>query len=328
MKKKLLLLSAFSLSFLFQFSQTSVSTIDDVILLPDTFYNGSDNAGGFQSGNIYYHSVYDTSFGGFWSSGFAASSKTDSVTSGYLNMYSAKPAGGCLGSSSYAIGQNNSVFKLTGTSAGDSIYGFYLTNTTYAYNSMRDGDWVSKKFGGTTGNDPDWFLLTVKKYYGGALTSDSVIFYLADYRFNNNSNDYILKSWQWVNCETLGMADSLLFSLTSSDTGAFGMNTPGFFAIDNVTTRASMVGIKESSAAVTLNVYPNPSADLVRVNLNGEIKKSVHFQLYDLNGRLLLNEKKKNIGDFQLNVSDLESGQYILKVFADEEVYNARINKY
>jgi hypothetical protein len=37
--------------------------------------------------------------------------------------------------------------------------GVYVTNTTYAYNSMRDGDMFAKKFGGPTGNDPDWYKL-------------------------------------------------------------------------------------------------------------------------------------------------------------------------
>jgi hypothetical protein len=34
---------------------------------------------------------------------------------------------------------------------------------------MRDGDGFGKKFGGTTGMDPDWFKLTIKGYSGGAL---------------------------------------------------------------------------------------------------------------------------------------------------------------
>ena len=36
-----------------------------------------------------------------------------------------------------------------------------LTNTTFAALSMRDGDAFAKQFGGVSGDDPDWFLLTI-----------------------------------------------------------------------------------------------------------------------------------------------------------------------
>ena len=61
---------------------------------------------------------------------------------------------------------------------------------------MDSGNWTfAKKFGGTTGNDPDFFKVTVKGYKGGVLTTDSVPFYLADFRFANNALDYIVDSW-------------------------------------------------------------------------------------------------------------------------------------
>jgi hypothetical protein len=60
-----------------------------------------------------------------------------------------------------------------------------------------------------------------------------VEFYLADFRFADNSQDYILDSWGFVDLSALGTVDFLEFDLSSSDNGAFGMNTPGYFALDN-----------------------------------------------------------------------------------------------
>ena len=66
------------------------------------------------------------------------------------------------------------------------------------------------------------------------LGTDSVDFYLADYRFADNSEDYIVKDWTFVSLEALGDVDSLLFSLTSTDNDSmFGMNTPAYFCMDN-----------------------------------------------------------------------------------------------
>ena len=114
------------------------------------------------------------------------------------------------------MSKNNSIINLTGAAANNTVTGMHITNTTYAANSMRDGDAFSKQFGGASGNDQDWFLLTIKGYTAGNETTDSVNFYLADYRFADNSQDYIIKDWQWVDLTSLGNVDSLSFSLNSS----------------------------------------------------------------------------------------------------------------
>ena len=297
--------------FLYGYGQTDISTIEDFNLPADSFYNASSGGSGFQSGNVLYPTIYDNSFQ-IWSSGFAASNMKDSSTSGYNNLYSAKAAGGCLGSFNYAVGQNYAVAKFMGSSQQDSVLGFYLTNTTYAYNSMRYGDAFAKKFGGLSGNDPDWFLLTVKKYFNGVLYNDSVYFYLADYRYSNNANDYILDSWQWVNCKSLGKADSLLFVLSSSDTGQFGMNTPGFFAIDNLTTKATFVGIHERSQT-GFKVYPIPATDEITIENENFVFNDFHVRLYDLSGGLIL--EKILVGNrFKVDLNNVARGNYLLKI--------------
>src|SRR4051794_38740291 len=47
---------------------------------------------GFNDGLAHFPCIYDTSYGGIWSRGFAYSNMTDSITSGYMNQYSAKTA--------------------------------------------------------------------------------------------------------------------------------------------------------------------------------------------------------------------------------------------
>jgi hypothetical protein len=94
---------------------------------------------------------------------------------------------------------------------------------------MKNGDAFAKKFGGTNGNDSDWFKLTINAYQNGNLKTEKVEFYLADFRFADNSKDYMVKDWTFVNLTSLGGLDSLKFTLTSSDTNQFGLKTPAFF---------------------------------------------------------------------------------------------------
>ncbi|MEM7792361.1 MAG: DUF4465 domain-containing protein [Verrucomicrobiota bacterium] len=193
----------------------------------NTFNENYDGADG--SGNLLFS---------FWS-GWAYSKDTDSVTSGLANEYSAIPGVGAGGSSNYGISFGDT--DITFSSAIDFTgLGFQVTNTTYAHNSMRDGDAFAKKFGddpatiGITETDqPDWFLLTVEGFLSGGSTG-TVEFYLADFRFADDADDYIISTWEFVNLTALGTVDELAFDLTSSDVGAFGMNTPDYFAIDNI----------------------------------------------------------------------------------------------
>jgi hypothetical protein len=296
------------------FSQNVISTMEEVVLATDTFDDGAGGSTGFTSGNAFFPTVYNTSWF-FWESGWALSDMTDSVTSGYGNLYSAKTAKGYNSSNNYAIGAQNSVLRLTGMSLGDSVQGFYVTNTTYAYNSMRDGDAFAKKFGGPSGNDPDWFRLTVKKYYQGILSTDSVYFYLADFRFTNNANDYILNSWQYVNCHALGMADSLLFTLSSSDTGSFGMNTPAFYAIDNFTTRASITGIASAAIKTGVAVFPNPAKGNLCISLSDFIlNEQTVISVYDVAGRKISATQQGAAPLMSVDVSALSPGNYFVQI--------------
>ena len=66
-----------------------------------------------------------------------------------------------------------------------------------------------------------------------------VEFALADYRFEDSASDYIVDQWTRVDLSSLVGARKLQFGLESSDVGEFGMNTPAYFALDQVALSAS-----------------------------------------------------------------------------------------
>ena len=316
----------------------TVATFEDLTLpKPDTFYVNwatpmSDV--GFNDGLAHFPCYYDTSWGGSWSSGFAYSNMTDSVTSGYGNEYSAKAAAGYGGSAEYAVaycpasfttGINTANLRLTGAAMGMTVSGFYVSNGTYAFNSMRSGDTFGKKFGGTTGNDPDWFKLTIKGMTGGAITADSVDFYLADYRFADNDSDYIVKTWDWVNLLPLGHVDSLVFMLRSSDTGMFGMNTPAYFCIDNFTTNETGVGVKSvANSAVAARIYPVPATDKICIETGDN-----HFdniRIFDLKGVLV--EEINNVTTVNnVNIANYPAGTYFVDIQGGNKHANGKFIK-
>lgn len=219
-----------------QGAAAAVVTFEEITLPPSGYLNQSSPAGGFTVHGSTFRNDYNATFGSW--SGFAVSSQTDTTTPGYFNQYSAFTGGGAGGSANYAVGywstyDDAAHINFAGLTnlAGK---GASITNTTYAALSMRDGDMFAKKFGGASGNDADWLKLTLSAFIGGNPTGAFIDFYLADFRFGDNSQDYIIDEWTAVDFSALGMADQIRFSMSSSDNGTFGMNTPSFFAIDNV----------------------------------------------------------------------------------------------
>lgn len=199
------------------------------------YWNGRDGSGGFTREGIGFGTTYTLPYGSW--AGFAYSNTTDATTAGWGNQFSAITGSGADGSARYAIGYQDTyagtIPAITFSRRDLAGHGFRATNTTYAALAMRDGYFGAKKFGGATGGDPDWFLLTVTAYDSG-LPGNSLGFYLADFRSPNNSLDYIVDDWMYVDLGGLGTADQLRFTFTSSDNDPiFGMNTPAYFALDN-----------------------------------------------------------------------------------------------
>lgn len=302
MKWQLTLLLAFCAPFLMG---QKVIGFEEFNLAPGAFLNGSDGSGGFKSGEVFLRNAFDAQYMSW--SGWAISSTTDTLTPGFTNQYSAITGKGYDGSHyaiTYAFGNNNMV--LQGSAAGNPVAGMYITNSTYAYLSMKDGDAFSKRFGGATGNDPDYFLLTIKAYYKGALSADSVAVYLADYRFSDNSRDYILNQWKWADLSPLGPADSLSFSLSSSDVGLFGMNTPAYFCMDHISL-SFPVGVAGTRVPDLFEVYPNPTADVIQITHSES--GPVDCYLFDANGKLALRQPLPAPGG-QIDLQHLPPGTY------------------
>jgi hypothetical protein len=277
-------------------------------LTPGTFINNA-SSGTFNSGNVSlpneYNPVYDA-----WS-GWAISAATDIETMGFSNQYAAVAGRGANGSDTYALTYvfGGSPMVLTGAAAGTPVQGMYVTNTTYAYFSMLFGDSFAKQFGGETGDDPDFFLLTIKGFLQGEEKADSVNFYLADYRFSDNSQDYIVADWTYLELGRLGNVDRLVFNLSSSDNGAFGMNTPAYVCVDDVQTSDTPVRVREQALQWTPAVFPNPASDQVWVRWpSAEPGLGL---LRNAQGQLL-QQYQLLAGDNLLDISQLPAGLYTL----------------
>lgn len=226
-------------------ARAAVVDFEDVPLAANSYDNGSNGAGSFTSGGATFTNAYDSAYHSW--RGWAASNRTDTATAGYGNQYSALPGSGGNGSQNYGVAYLGSYSDTLGALSefhdgylllpvGMEPLSMQVANTTYTAHSMLNGDAFAKRFGGATGNDPDWFRLTITGHTaeGDGVATASV--YLADYRSPSSTGDYVASDWINVDLSTFhgrGVT-SLTFELASSDTGIYGMNTPGYIAMDNL----------------------------------------------------------------------------------------------
>ncbi len=315
MKKMLLAVSVFCI----QFTQAqTVVTFDDLTLTPNSYWSGSDSSGGFTSGGVYFENSYT----GYWSGGFIYSNTNDVTTAGYTNDFSAFTGNGGNGSANYSVNYGSSSIDFGTEKVIGSIQ---LTNSTYAALSMRDGDAFGKVFGSVNGadgnpdgtNGEDFFRLLIVGRDAQSAVTDTVVFYLADFRFANNMEDYILNTWQTVDLTSLGEVQFLEFELESSDIGNWGINTPAYFALDNITYGTASVN---KLSLAKQDVYPNPTTGKMTVKSgSGEIS------VYSLAGELVRSQTTN--GNQEIDLSDLQSGTYIVETLTSEGIARTRISK-
>lgn len=284
-----------------------IAGFENFNLSPGQYINDSSPADGFESGSIVLPNDYNAEFN-FWS-GFAISADTNTTTPGFLNQYSAYPGEGAEKTTAYAMGYiyQPVTIHLKEKAIGKPMIGIYVANSTYSYLSMRDGDGFAKKFGGETGTDPDFFLLTIKKYSGGVISDDSINVYLADYRFPSAAKDYILKDWKYIDLTILGEVDSLVLSLSSSDVGAFGMNTPSYVAIDEISTDNLLAAFAVNESGRALTVHPNP----VHETLYLELPEKANCAITSIDGTVLWS-RVLDQGSHAVSVSAFPHGLYFV----------------
>ncbi len=63
-----------------------------------------------------------------------------------------------------------------------------------------------------------------------------------------------------------------------------------------------------------VNIYPNPVSEVLTINA----KKAINaYQIYDVNGQLLINKSNVNSSKAEVSLGNIPSGMYLLKVAAD-----------
>jgi hypothetical protein len=183
----------------------------------------------------------------YWS-GFAFSNKGDTSTNSWTNDTSSFTGGGAGGTGNFAVAywQSYDPPPLIGLPAGMQPVSVKLVNTTYTALTIRDGD--PNNFSSGKYDAGDYLSVTFtgnSALDGTGATTGAATFFLADFR---GGNALIVDEWTDFSLAALGAARSIVIDFASSDVGPWGINTPTYVALDNLTLAA----VPEPGTAVLL----------------------------------------------------------------------------
>ena len=188
-------------------------------------YGGTTYLCSYEEGGLKFNisnSVY------YWS-GYAISSRTETsyvnLDPDQYNNVTGKAHSGSQFMVAYPYGETIDVVD----EAGTQIQGLYFTNSSFLEDAVLRGTDYSTAF--VTG---DWQTMTVTGYANGVKTG-SVNVYLADYRSENPADHSYVKDWTWLDLSSLGTVQKIEISFDSSQSNEWGMLTPAYACIDDVT---------------------------------------------------------------------------------------------
>lgn len=207
---------------------------------------------------------------GYWG-GFTASNRTDLNQTGMDAQYTAAAGCGYDGSTQYAVaftmGVQTDVYATDGQL--HTVTGCYVTNNLWTYQDILQGGYGEPPYGGPTGNDPDWFKVTATGKNASGQTVGTLDFYLADFRFANNEEDYVLNTWEWFDLSPLGDVATISFSLSSSRGSGYNMITPAYFCMDNFNGGGAAPDLPPYIVNPVQDVVFNEYPQTIQVNLDG-----------------------------------------------------------
>lgn len=130
----------------------------------------------------------------------------------------------------YTLGAPTKV-SITNSEEGQTISGFYITNTAWVKHVSENGTGMNSLQGDDAKKpftEGDWYKITAK-----GDNDKTLEFYLADYRSQNKEEHYTLDSWQWFDLRALGKVKYVTFKADGTRKNTHGSTIPFYFCMDD-----------------------------------------------------------------------------------------------
>jgi len=85
------------------------------------------------------------------------------------------------------------------------------------------------------------------------------------------------------------------------------------------------LSIFENQKVESLNVYPNPATDVVRISTAELDTDNIQLRLTDITGKVVLNQQFNRSAELQLDVSQQTPGIYFVNILGENAVYTSKL---
>lgn len=118
-------------------------------------------------------------------------------------------------------------------------------------------------------------------------------------------------------------------SQTVGQAGAIGVVTQDGLQLRQGFQQPPLMVIQSSEDAVQIDatVYPNPTSYQLNIALGAPTQEPIVIQLFDTAGRSVMMQQFNNGQQFELDVSSLNSGVYVLQLEQKGQLFTTRIIK-
>ena len=196
--------------------------------------NGTDHSQDWWYSYLNQCSVYNTDVAD-GASGAGHSGSNFGVVYGYLDQYN----------SSYMAMPEFTFEDERENLVNRNIQYMYVCNSAYTYGVIMNGNyWDDGEDDGWTGaaqslvTSKGWFKVLAYGYTADGRATNGgapVEFYLADYRDNSPTATPAIEKWTKWDLSALGSVAKIKFNFVGSDNSQYGLNTPAYICIDDIT---------------------------------------------------------------------------------------------
>jgi len=143
------------------------------------------------------------------------------------------------------------------------------------------------------------------------------------YGFSGKSNgwQYVELYWFWIGLTkttTLDYDNTIIrFRFLSDENNT---NKEGWMIDDIVFRGYFITGAIDITSKIQMKVFPVPSNGIINIDANNEKSMKLNFAIYELSGKLI---KRYQIINNQVNISDINSGEYIYSIFVDKKILSS-----
>ena len=135
-------------------------------------------------------------------------------------------------------------------------------------------------------------------------------------------------TYQWIDCATntaIPGATNQVFEPT--DSGSYAVEITDGNCVDiSECIEVTVLGTTSFDINNSISIYPNPVRDNLTIDLN-VVRGSVSIQIANMAGQIVKKQVITQSDLFDIDLSDISSGMYVVKIDFDSNVFTAKIIK-